>query len=125
MALRRQTISSTVTEPFQAFSVQSQAKLLPTPPQASVVHNQPLQNSFRYNSDRDRNIIAITTPTEGIIITTIIVATIKAIIEGNIIKEIIKVLTAITRIHRLTLAPKFLIKFVAPPIMEQSVVLIE
>ncbi|KAM2466567.1 hypothetical protein PS1_008476 [Malus domestica] len=54
LSMERRKKSSS-SEPFHAFSVQSQALLLPTPPQALVAQNPgalPLQNSFRYNSSR-------------------------------------------------------------------------
>ncbi|KAM1411727.1 hypothetical protein ACFXTH_024342 [Malus domestica] len=49
IARRKHTGSSSVTEPFQVFSAQSQAPLLPTP-----AYPPPLQSSFRYNSNRGR-----------------------------------------------------------------------
>lgn len=56
MARHKQTLSTAATEPFQAFSVQSQAPLLPTPsPHAFATYSQPLQSSFRYNSNQGRN----------------------------------------------------------------------
>ncbi|CAN6561837.1 unnamed protein product [Malus baccata var. baccata] len=55
LSMERRKKSSS-SEPFHAFSVQSQAPLLPTPPpHAMVAQNpgaSPLQNSFRYNSAR-------------------------------------------------------------------------
>ncbi|KAM1580053.1 hypothetical protein ACFX1Z_041414 [Malus domestica] len=53
---RRKKISS--SEPFHAFSVQGQPPLLPTPSQALAAQTlgaSPLQNSFRYNSNRNYN----------------------------------------------------------------------
>lgn len=53
MAHRQKAISSTVTEPFQAFNVQAQLPLLLSPhlSQAYAAQNQPLQRSFCYNSN--------------------------------------------------------------------------
>ncbi|KAM1001184.1 hypothetical protein FF1_007726 [Malus domestica] len=55
MIRRKKAASSNNTEPFHALSVQTQPPLLPTPPQAYVLQNQPLQQSFRYNSNRGKN----------------------------------------------------------------------
>ncbi|KAB2629424.1 hypothetical protein D8674_034219 [Pyrus ussuriensis x Pyrus communis] len=48
---RRKTVAS-VVEPFQAFSVQSQPHLLPTP---SAAQFSPLQSASRYNSNRGKS----------------------------------------------------------------------
>ncbi|KAM1069966.1 hypothetical protein ACFX15_001756 [Malus domestica] len=55
MARRKNTLSTPTTEAFQAFSVQSQAPLFPTPSsQAFAAYSQPLQSASRYNSNRGR-----------------------------------------------------------------------
>ena len=53
MARRKNVISSSATEPFQAFSVQSQPPLLPTPT-AFATQNQPLHSASRFNSNRGK-----------------------------------------------------------------------
>ena len=55
MNRRKKASSSSQAEPFHAFSVQAQPPLLPSPPQAYAIQNQPLQQSFRYNSNRGRH----------------------------------------------------------------------
>ncbi|CAN6676440.1 unnamed protein product [Malus baccata var. baccata] len=55
MIRRKKAASSNNIEPFHALLVQTQPPLIPTPPQAYVIHNQPLQQSFRYNSNRGKN----------------------------------------------------------------------
>ena len=55
LSMERRKKSSS-SEPFHAFSVQGQAPLLPTPPQGLAAQTSgasPLQNSFRYNSNRN------------------------------------------------------------------------
>ena len=54
MNRRKKASSSSQAEPFHAFSVQAQPPLLPSPPQVYAVQNQPLQQSFRYNSNRGK-----------------------------------------------------------------------
>ncbi|BBN68591.1 hypothetical protein Prudu_489S000400 [Prunus dulcis] len=55
MTRRKKIASSATTEPFHALSAQVSPPLLPTPPQAFAAQHPPLQNSFRYNSNRGRN----------------------------------------------------------------------
>ncbi|KAI5328910.1 hypothetical protein L3X38_028307 [Prunus dulcis] len=55
MTRRKKIASSATTEPFHALSAQVSPPLLPTPPQAFAAQHPPLQNSFRYNSNRCRN----------------------------------------------------------------------
>lgn len=57
MSRRKKIAHSSAHEPFHAISVQSQAPILPTPPPQvfSAHNNQPLQSSFRYNSNRGKN----------------------------------------------------------------------
>lgn len=54
MNRRKKAVSSSNVEPFHALYVQAQPSLIPTPPQAYAVQNPPLQNSFRYNSNRGK-----------------------------------------------------------------------
>ncbi|TQD97642.1 hypothetical protein C1H46_016749 [Malus baccata] len=54
MARCKTVSSSPVTEPFQAFSVQSQPSLLPTP-SAFAAQHQPLHSASRFNSNPGRN----------------------------------------------------------------------
>ncbi|XP_068304476.1 uncharacterized protein [Pyrus communis] len=51
---RKKCVSSSMSEPFHALSIQAQPPLLPNPPQVYVAQNPLLQHSFRYNSNRGK-----------------------------------------------------------------------